>query len=89
MEEKEDSLIKRKKKKVINIKGKMLKKKRNVKEEEIENEFVDKILKKKERKWKCNIQETWEDKSVVIYSKEVVSLIILGNTFYFYPYPLF
>ena len=26
------------------------KKKRNVKEEEIENEFVDKILKKKERK---------------------------------------
>ena len=28
----------------------MLKKKRNVKEEEIENEFVDEILKKKERK---------------------------------------
>ena len=43
----------------------------------------------KERKWKCNIQETWEDKSIVIYLKEVVSLIILGNTFYFYLYPLF
>ena len=54
-----------------------------------ENEFVDEILKKKERKWKCNIQETWKDKSIVIYSKEVVSLIILGNTFYFYLYPLF
>ena len=65
------------------------KKKRNVKEEEIENEFVDKILKKKERKWKCNIQETWENKLIVIYSKEVVSPIILGNTFYFYLYPLF
>ena len=51
LEEKEDSLIKRKKKKVINRKGKMLKKKkRNVKEEEIDNEFVDEILKKKERK---------------------------------------
>ena len=72
------------KKKVINKKGKMLKKKkRSVKEEEIDNEFVDEILKKKERKWKWNIQETWEDKSIVIYSKEVVSLIILGNTFYF------
>ena len=40
----------------------MLKKKKgNVKEEEIENEFVDEILKKKERKKeikrKCNIQE--------------------------------
>ena len=34
----------------------MLKKKRNAKEEEIENEFVNGILKKKERK--CNIQET-------------------------------
>ena len=55
-----------------------------MKEEEIDNEFVDEILKKKERKWKCNIQETWEDKSIVIYSKEVVSLIILGNTFFFY-----
>ena len=54
-----------------------------MKEEEIDNEFVDEILKKKERKWKCNIQETWEDKSIVIYSKEVVFLIILGNTFYF------
>ena len=29
------------------------KKKRNVKEEEIENEFVDEIFKKK--KWKCDI----------------------------------
>ena len=65
------------------------KKKGNVKEEEIENEFVDKILKKKEIKWKCNIQETWEDKSIVIYTKEIISLIILGNTFYFYLYPLF
>ena len=44
---------------------------------------------KKERKRKCNIQEIWEDKSNVIYSKEVVSLIIHGNTFYFYLYPLF
>ena len=35
------------------------------------------------------IQETREDKSNFIYSKEVVSLIILGNTFYFYLYPLF
>ena len=42
-----------------------------------------KFWRKKERKWKCNIQETWEDKSIVIYSKEVVSLIILGNTFIF------
>ena len=33
-------------------------KKKNVKEEEIENEFVDEILKKKERKLKCKIQET-------------------------------
>ena len=47
LEEKEESL---KKKRVINRKGKMLKKKKNVKEEEIENEFVDEILKKKERK---------------------------------------
>ena len=47
LEEKEESL---KKKRVINRKGKMLKKKKNVKEEEIENEFVDKILKKKEIK---------------------------------------
>ena len=46
LEEKEDSL--KKKKSVINKKGKMLKKKGNVKEEEIENEFVDEILKKKE-----------------------------------------
>ena len=45
--------------------------------------FLMKCMKKKERKWKCNIQETWEDKSIVIYSKEVVSLIILGNTFIF------
>ena len=30
----------------------MLKKKRNVKEEDIENEFVDKILKKKRKKVK-------------------------------------
>ena len=46
LDEKEDSL--KKKKRVINRKGKMLKKKkRNVKEEEIENEFVDEILKKK------------------------------------------
>ena len=36
----------------------MFKKKRNVKEEEIKNEFIDKILMKKERKWKCDIQET-------------------------------
>ena len=42
-----------------------------------------KFWRKKERKWQCNIQETWEDKSIVIYSKEVVSLIILGNTFIF------
>ena len=49
LEEKEESL-KKKKKRVINRKGKMLKKKKNVKEEEIENEFVDKILKKKEIK---------------------------------------
>ena len=68
MEETEDSL--QKKKRFINKKRENVeKKKRNVKEEEIENEFVDKILKKKERKWKCNIQETWEDKSIVIYSK--------------------
>ena len=40
----------KKKKRVINKKGKMLKKKRNVKKEEIENEFVDEILKKRERK---------------------------------------
>ena len=66
----------------------MLKKKGNVKEEEIESEFVEEILKKK-RKWKCDIQETWEGKSIVIYSKEVVSLINLGNTFYFYLYLLF
>ena len=65
------------------------KKKRNVKEEEIENECIDEILKKKERKWKCIIQETWEGKSIVIYLKEVVSLIVLGNNFYFYLYPLF
>ena len=45
LEEKEESL--KKKKRVINRKGKMLKKKGNVKEEEIENEFVDEILKKK------------------------------------------
>ena len=43
---------KKKKKKVINKKGKMLKKKGNVKEEEIENEFVDEILKKKRIKLK-------------------------------------
>ena len=52
LEEKEESL--KKKKRVINKKGKMLKKKGNVKEEEIENEFVDEIL-KKERK-KVNVQ---------------------------------
>ena len=45
--------------------------------------------KKKEKKWKCDIQEIWENKLIVIYSKEVVSLIILENTFYFYLYPLF
>ena len=33
--------------------------------------------------------ETWENKLIGTYSKEVVSLIILGNTFYFYLYPLF
>ena len=48
LEEKEDSL----KKRVINRKRKMLKKKGNVKEEEIENEFVDEILKKKRKKVK-------------------------------------
>ena len=54
---------------------------------EFENALVDEILEK--GKWKCNIQESWVDKSNVIYSKEVVSLIILGNTFYFYLYTLF
>ena len=49
LEETEDSL--QKKKRFINKKRENVeKKKRNVKEEEIENEFVDKILKKKERK---------------------------------------
>ena len=37
----------RKKKRVINRKGKMLEKKGNVKDEEIENEFFDEILKKR------------------------------------------
>ena len=44
LEEKEDSL---KKKKSHKQKRKNFEKKRNVKEEEIENEFVDEILKKK------------------------------------------
>ena len=34
-------------------------------------------------------KKTWQDKSIVIYSKEVVSLVILGSTFNFYLYPLF
>ena len=41
------------------------------------------------KKWKCDFQETRENKLIGIYSKEVVSQIILGNTFYFYLYPLF
>ena len=49
LEEKEESL-KKKKKKSHKQKRKNVEKKNNVKEEEIENEFVDKILKKKERK---------------------------------------
>ena len=47
LEEKEDSLIKKKKEKSHKQKRKNVEKKRNVKEEEIENEFVDEILKKK------------------------------------------
>ena len=58
-----------------------------MKEEEIENEFVDEILKKKSES--AIFLETWENKLIGIYSKEVVSLIILGNTFYFYLYHLF
>ena len=51
LEEKEDSLIKKKKEKSHKQKRKNVeKKRRNVKEEEIDNEFVDEILKKKERK---------------------------------------
>ena len=53
------------------------------KKKQFENALVDEILEK--GKWKCNIQESWEDKSNVIYSKEVVSLIFLGNTFLFLP----
>ena len=51
LEEKEESLKKKKKKKSHKQKRKNVeKKKKNVKEEEIENEFIDKILKKKEIK---------------------------------------
>ena len=48
LEEKEDSL----KKKSHKQKRKNIEKKGNVKEEEIENEFVDEILKKKRKKVK-------------------------------------
>ena len=57
-QENEESLKKKKKKSHKQKRKNVEKKKKNVKEEEIENEFVDEILKKKERKWKCNIQET-------------------------------
>ena len=52
LEEKEESLKKKKKKKKSHKQKRknVEKKKKNVKEEEIENEFVDKILKKKEIK---------------------------------------
>ena len=49
LEEKEESLKKKKKSHKQKRKN-VEKKKKNVKEEEIENEFVDEILKKKERK---------------------------------------
>ena len=50
LEEKEESLKKKKKRESHKQKRKIVEKKKNVKEEEIENEIVDKILKKKEIK---------------------------------------
>ena len=83
MEEKEESLKKKKKKSVINRKGKMLKKKGNVKDEEIENEFVDEILKKKRKKVKVRYSGNLIEKiNCHIFKRSCLSKFLLFTLHY-------